>query len=223
MERRRLLDKELVKDAVFYAPLIQGDTTDHVSGNSVTIDSRASLSWSSSENAYLFTTPSTGYVRYDGFVWQNLNLGIFRSPYNSIEFTLNFYVKINTIYYTGGKRAYYRGFPQMAHVTSNGYAYGCMLEWDDWVNYPYDITNLWYQYTVTCSNNVITTYIDGITADTKSLSINLSGYTINDCNKRVVIFPIYHTSSSYPHSGSSYIREVSIFNRVLTLNEIQSL
>ena len=62
MERRRLLDNpQLDPSIVFYAPLGQGDTTDHISGNDVTVDSMASLSWSSGESSWLFDGAYYGY------------------------------------------------------------------------------------------------------------------------------------------------------------------
>ena len=58
MPRREYTLIEQGVQPVFYAPLTNGDLTDHVSGASLLCDSRVSYSWDNNENCYKFTMAS---------------------------------------------------------------------------------------------------------------------------------------------------------------------
>lgn len=57
MKREHTLIEQGVQP-VFYAPLSNGDLTDHISGESLLCDSRVSYSWDTNENCYKFTMAS---------------------------------------------------------------------------------------------------------------------------------------------------------------------
>lgn len=58
---------------VFYAPLTNGDLTDHISGQPLVV-TNGTVTWDSVENAYKFYGPNTlnTYIAH----WQNLNLNL---------------------------------------------------------------------------------------------------------------------------------------------------
>lgn len=57
MKREYALIKQGITP-VFYAPLTNGDLTDHISGASLLCDSRVSYLWDTNENCYKFTMAS---------------------------------------------------------------------------------------------------------------------------------------------------------------------
>ena len=78
---RVLPDIPFAEDCIFYAPLTQGDLTDHISSNTLTVLSPATCTWDSSKNMYYFNAYNMGGWNTK-FRWSGLDLGIVSDPNN---------------------------------------------------------------------------------------------------------------------------------------------
>lgn len=79
---------------VFYAPLTNGDLTDHISGASLLCDSRVSYSWDTNENCYKFTMASN--LQRDRGAYFNGVTYPFGSDINSLRCTFVADIKMVT-------------------------------------------------------------------------------------------------------------------------------
>lgn len=219
MERRRLLDINgipFADDLIFYAPLTQGDTTDHISGQDIHIRHAGALTWDNAEGAYKFNGSYAEF--YSQFYWSNLSLGIDVTSANTVEYTMFAKVKIvsaNTDIY------YCRFLPSAGRTDGSGRYTGSPLYQGSSFYFSSYISSHWYEFAGSNANNVANNYIDKTLARTTTIGYQVSGLPASDINKYVSIFPTYNVSGA--NSGVAYVKDVRFYNRALTAAEIAQL
>lgn len=215
MERRRILDiAQLDPRLVFYAPLPQGDTTDHVSGNNVTINAAASLSWSSGDSAYLFNG-SPGYnLRSTMFYWP-VSLGLFNSSTTAANacYTITSKVKIKT----ANDLSLIRCYPIVGYYADASTYIFVFASRGAFFNAAID--NQWHTCTLRVSNGRSECFVDGVYAYNYATSISASNMSVTDANNYVSVFCIAATAMQ----GSACIKDIRVYNVALTNTEIASL
>lgn len=203
------------EDLVFYAPLTQGDLTDHISGVTGTSGSGVSIVWDSSKEMYLLSVNSTYYN--GALVWRGLTLydtndivyekGITITAL--IQFSAQtgnnysaFYAcdDLSTTYYTGSER------PDSFNVYTCKARYGSN-----------DISSSVHRLTTTWNKaNGIKWYIDNTVAGSNS----------NWSNKTTQRHPDSFSLCQL-HSNNTrlvlYISDVRIYNRILSASEVAQL
>lgn len=218
MERRRLLDINgipFAEDLIFYAPLTQGDTTDHISGQDIHIRHAGALTWDNAEGAYKFSGSYAEF--YSQFYWSNLSLGLNVSSANTVEYTM--YSKIKIV--SAVDITYSRFFPSVGRTDGSGRYVGSPLFQCTSFYFTSYTSSHWYEFVGSIANNVGNNYVDKILARTTTSGYGVSGLPASDMNKYVSIFPIYNINGA--HSGVAYVRDVRFYNRALTAAEIAQL
>lgn len=225
MERRRLLDNgqpiPYWENCVFYAPLTQGDLSDWISGSvcqKYPTASFAYMTFDSNIGAYLFygTISSNGYTA-DVFSWSGLNMGLFSDnmTLSDVELTLHFWCRVyHANDYTAG-----RGLPSITHVVDVTHYIYCPNT-AAMARYGLSNDNTFHQCVAKVSGGNVMTYKDGVLQQTYSFSVVKNGFTNEEANKHVTIDPIF---GGRQQSGSSYIKDIRIYNRALTAAEIAQL
>ncbi len=219
MERRRLLDINgipFADDLIFYAPLTQGDTTDHISGQDIHVRHAGTLTWDNTEGAYKFDGSAAEF--YSQFYWSNLSLGIDVTSANTVEYTMFAKVKIvsaNTDIY------YCRFLPSAGRTDGSGRHVGSPLYQGSTFYFSSYSTGIWYEFTSSIKNNSSNNYINKSIVRTTNAGYQVSGLPASDMNKYVSIFPCYNVSGA--NSGVVYVRDVRFYNRALTAAEIAQL
>lgn len=217
MERRRLLDNpQLDPSIVFYAPLGQGDTTDHISGNDVTVDSYGALSWNNSESAWYFNGSYYGYYSKSLFAWKNLDMGIFSSSTTAanVVFTISAKIKVQSANDIGTSRF----IPSFSYVQDGShYLYAFASRGAFW---NASIDGQWHEYTLRVSNGSAECMLDGVLKNTYSMSMSQSGFVVADTDNYLAVYSLFNANK---FGGSAYIKNVIVYNRALTDAEIAQL
>ncbi len=184
------------ENLVFWAPLTEGDLTDHVSGASMSVNS-GTVTWDTS-GGYKCVGP----LRNNTYIaaWNELSLGF---DITNLQFTTTYEIFYFSSPYTipvclGG-----RTFAQNIDLQLTNY------KWQRIANVlePYDGVNLHYSHQ----------YVDGI--DKNRISRGTSPITGNvNTNVRVEL----NTTPNYG-SRTYIIRDIRIYNRALTASEVAQL
>lgn len=185
---------------VFYAPLIQGDTKDYISGQPMTIID-GTVSWDNGESAYKFYGPTSlnSYIAN----WQGLDMNL---DINNLAISYLFEVKGNNSNIVpiclGGRQ-----------FTTTSIATG--------------YTNTWFKYATAMSNisprtqwwftngNVSTTFPNGYNRGNNPIVVNPTAKSNVECNSS--------GSYSYILNTTLFMRNAMIFNRALTQDEIRQI
>ncbi len=228
MERRRLLDINGIpfwEDCVFYAPLVQGDTTDHISGTNITVNNNyASLTYDSIEAAYLFNATTAGY--YSKFYWDNLNLGIIHEDRTDNVYTVLCEMKI----VSATQKAQLRALPIAGILNGrSNYVFGFFSDLRTFYGVTSTTGNIpdggvWRKYAIVKNfglTDSCTYYVD-LTAGSVNTGYceKSSSLTFQDANRRVTVMSDYNNNNQI---GKVYLRNIVIYNRALTAAEIAQL
>lgn len=76
------------ENLVFWAPLTEGDLTDHISGKTPITDNLCSVSWDTSKEMYMLTASGSSSSRYGALKYSGLNMGL--ADGQDITFVLDF-------------------------------------------------------------------------------------------------------------------------------------
>lgn len=79
-------DIPFAENLVFYAPLTEGDVSDHISGVSPTSDSGCSYTWNAEKGMYLCETSGGETSLNAAMIWDGLSLNI--APASSQQYTI---------------------------------------------------------------------------------------------------------------------------------------
>lgn len=225
MERRRLLDIDSIpfKDnLVFYAPLNDGNLADMISGNScqkASFATLASIAYDSNVGAYLFTSGNYSSRYKDIFYWENLNLGLFSNNMNLSDVAYTMVSKIRVV--TANAIGTSRHIPGLFHAGGyNYYIYSPNVAAGAYFNDD-TIDNQWHEYIVRVGNGTTETIKDKTLQRTYAFSVTKSNYNYSESNKWVAVYVNY--ASNNQQMGSAYIKDVRLYNRALTMDEIRSL
>lgn len=187
---------------VFYAPLSQGDTRDYISGQDLVV-SNGTVTWSVNENAYQFYGPYS----LNNFIasWQNLNLDI---DTNNFAGSWMYEVKGNNVNIVpicfGGRN--------FAQNISTGY----INQWFKWATTipASDGVTPRYQYWYT-DGNYSSLYPSGFNRGTSPTVLGSAAKLSVECNPS--------GSVSYILNRTYYMRNIMVFNRQLSQNEVKQV
>ena len=193
MRREHTISSEsLPEGCVFYAPLSQGDLTDHISGVTASFGStpNGEVTWDSTIGAYHFYKMGIGQSCY----WNNLDLGLdFTNNQlnDSIRIEYDIY---STIDPTGNdnwnaESTWRRAVVMGAYTSTSQNTYFLPVSWTIYQD-PLTQSSKWQHITSICSNNTITTSVDGVSANSitsASISRNVGTLTPSYVNNYISI------------------------------------
>ena len=185
---------------VFYAPLIQGDTRDYISGQDIVI-SNGTVTWDNSENAYKFYGPAAlnSYIAS----WRNLDMDL---NINNLTLSYLFEVKGNNSNIVpiclGG-----RNFCTTSLSTGS---IGIWFKYATTVSNITPRTQWWYT-----NGNVSSSFPNGYNRGSNPIVVSSAAKSSVECN----------SSGSYSSiiNRTYYMRNAYIFNRALSQNEIKQI
>ena len=209
---RRNYDHIIEDDSVvFYAPLTQGDLTDHISGNTfITTGSGngGTATWDANQNAYYFY--KSGGIGQAGR-WEGLSLGL---DTNHVVATLicDTYGNTNDTWYRGACIGAYSTTNQNTHLFPN-----VTLETSKGAT-----MKAWHSVVVSyCDDGYGRIYLDGNLYNTENVRISRSKGTLTPSfiNRYV---SIGRADGNTPPTNC-YVSNLIILNRALTAEEVQEL
>ena len=187
---------------VFYAPLIQGDTRDYISGQDLVV-SNGTVTWAISENAYQFYGPYS----LNNFIasWKNLNLDIDINNFSSSWMCEVKGNNSNIVPICFGGRNF-------AQAISTGY----INQWFKWATTipASDGVTPRYQYWYT-NGNYSSSFPSGYNRGTSPTVLGSAAKLSVECNPSGTYSSIINRTY--------YMRSVYIFNRQLSRDEIKEI
>lgn len=179
---------------VFLAPLVENDLKDHVSGESFVVDGQ--LTWNANEKAYLVTLGGVG-TRVAHIVVPNMGIT----------------TKMTTVY-------------EYKEVGSSNFRPACFgATYSGGDSYPYVLpfvfggargsANQWKKFVQTWDNGSFKGWKNGVLYNTQTINTTIN----STCNTGLSIGYVLGGQ----HSGSYYLRNLRIYNRILSQQEINDL
>ena len=199
MKREHCLEK---RNYAFYAPLSQGDLTDHISGQHLQISAGCSCVWNATENAYFFD--STNYTNSYGtpFSWNELSVFSNTSlSVDSYSYEIEWDAKYVDCRFVQGRGAS-RCTPVFGYVESGNIYLYLNITGYDWFfnNNPY----VWNHYKFVASGGTRNLYCNNALMNTASAT-KMGGK--NDYMNRLSLYMIYYWPQN--QCGSGYIRNIT--------------
>lgn len=192
---------------VFWAPLTQGDLTDHISGASPTTDSRCTIDWDADKGMYLFSFDSGASINLATaaqYAIQNVSLN---------EATC--YIYAQTLRRQGNN---YEGWINANNVASGAICNLCGYRVSA-VATASNITTInpsgLHKFVCVYKGSKLLVYQDGTLVRTHTWSSVSTPYTLNS-----VGLCVKQKNQTYL---SEYIRDVRIYNVALTAQEVAQL
>lgn len=202
------------ENLVFWAPLTEGDLTDHISGVSPTTDAGCSVTWDANKGMYKLRCYSSSNYSYVAALHYVVGEIIDLNTLNRDGFTITLFMQ--EISYSGNHYSAYASANGLKEVfgsgsvaNDNAYMYVCGARFSG-TTVKQD-----NRITVVCNNQVIRYYYNGV------LSLESGWSFINDKSG------IYSISVCQKHSNNTemtiFAKDVRIYNRALTASEVAQL
>lgn len=198
------------ENLVFYAPLTNGDLTDHISGTNPTLTGNGIMTWDTNEQAYMFkmTTSSNSCIAYwnvDFTGRMNLNV--------SQEYTI--FSKVKVVNYVSG-------YPYILGLGNwnNSSSYKPHINAET-CGHPSTIMNC---ACIRYSNNSMY-FMQANRTETNSsshMSNPANWNNINLCANRVCVY-FRRWNEDTANNAYAYIKDCMVFNRALTPAEVAQL
>lgn len=179
---------------VFLAPLGENDLRDHVSGESFVVDGQ--LTWNDTEKAYLVTLGGVG-TRVAHIAVPNMGIS----------------TKMTTVY----------EYKENGGSNFRPACFGAAYSGGD--SYPYVLpfvfggargnANQWKKFVQTWDNGAFKAWKNGVLYNTQTINTTIN----NECNTGLSIGYVLGSG----HSGSYYVKNLRIYNRILSQQEINEL
>lgn len=197
MRRHYIAEGEEVipEGCVFLAPLGEGDLKDHVSGESFVVDRQ--LTWNANENAYLVALGGVG-TRVAHIVVPNMGIT----------------TKMTTVY----------EYKEIGSSNFRPAIFGSAYNGGDYLPYilPFNMggargsANQWKKFVQTWDNGAFKIWKNGILYSTATVNTTIN----NECNTGLSIGYVLGSGHS---GGSYYLKNLRIYNRILSQQEINEL
>ena len=179
---------------VFLAPLGEGDLKDHVSGELFVVDGQ--LAWNANEKAYLVTLGSAD-TRVAHIVVPDMGIT----------------TKMTTVY-------------EYKEIGSSNFRPACFgAAYSGGDSYPYVLpfvfggargnSNQWKKFVQTWDNGAFKAWKNGVLYNTQTINTTIN----STCNTGLSLGYVLGSQ----HSGSYYIKNMRIYNRILSQQEINAL
>ena len=218
MKREHIFDKgdlpPFYEDLVFYAPLTEGDLSDHISGNTMSVLSPGGVAWDGNMGMYLFNGAAPARTFKTLFSWNGLDLDLQTTVTASV---LHHTIHHKLTFVSSG--IYHRAYPTFSYVRgTNQYAYICLYA-KSYYNYNF-IDNELYSITEVIDGSTTNLYVNGIR--TASVSTILNGnMSYSQLGTTFNIYPLHQGDTA--QGGISYNRDIRVYNRVMSDSEVAQL
>lgn len=187
----------------FYAPLLENDVTDWVSGIAPTRGT-AQVSWSAQYGAYNVVTT---YGNQLGWIYNIPNVNMYNTPY---QYSVVASVRVQS-------------FSGTCDVVTFGNSGGsdsmAIMETHRYTGFT---TGVWHTLVQTLDNTVVKMYIDGNlvrTSDTSQFTaLSPSVWTLQSVLDNITI-----GGGFWSYRYNAYIKDVRVYDKCLTQQEIQNL
>lgn len=211
---RALPDVPFAENLVFYAPLTQGDLTDHVSGISPVTDSHCYVAWDWEEGAYLLKIEADGNngrypYRLACLKWTNFGMGL--SHGNAVTVCCD----VREISIAGNGYSAMISTPELNCKDNPSTAYNCHARY---ASSSSQSISSWHRYVgvfySSDNNRQVYWFKDGIYTKQYNWNADLDVEydSVADCQ-------LHLNNSSY----EIYARNALVYNRALTSQEIAML
>lgn len=215
-QHHRLSDIPFSENLVFYAPLSEGDLTDHVSGNTFHTVGNATVVFDSNIGMYLFKKSGQAYVICTGL---ELGLNESSSDFANLNCTLYFKCYFTTAN-TGTQNAsmvslgdyYLHRFP---NVSFSNFTNKRRLS-------SYNLcVNTYYSIAIVFTNGVCSLYVDSNLTDYPNNGTYswYDSFDFTKINDSVLI----NAGNWSGNDGGGYYKDVRVYNRALTAQEVAQL
>lgn len=195
------------ENLVFYAPLTEGDLTDHISGTSPTTDSNCTYQWDDSIGMYKIRAYSSnnGADFPSALKWSIPSMNLTQGQ------ALTLVIDVQEIYVYGNYYAPMISVPSMSYQKA---AYICNARYTN-----RQLLSTLHRYCVSCSafngsDFSLKFYQDGVLKQSAAWGEN---YSYN--NNTVSVCQLHTNNSEY----QIYAKNVRVYNRELTASEVAQL
>lgn len=195
----------LPEGCIFYAPLSQNDMTDHVSGTTGVIGN-GTFAWDSTYQAYKIKTTTGGQTCLKFNIPNRFDL------YPDYCYTYNAKVFVESFSGTCD-------FLQLGTGTSDRDNAVSLAETHRYTGFT---TGCWHWLSMTKSDTQVLFYIDGVIVRTDTTS-TFPSLNCAMWNSWMSISDIAIGGGFNSYNYTAYIKEVSVFNRVLSVDELRLL
>lgn len=196
-----LPDVPFAENLVFYAPLTEGDLTEHISGQEMTITGDGGIDYDIAEDAYLITLPAATTPSKAVLTVGNLSLGL-----DNQLTTVYSYRELGS---SNFRPAYF----SIENITQDKYPYALPFVFGG----ARGSANQWKTFVQVWTNPFMRTYKNGSVYNEQNISTTIT----DSCNSGISIGRVASVIGS--HQGSYYLRDLRIYNRALTAEEIAQL
>lgn len=197
-----LPDVPFAENLVFYAPLTEGDLTEHISGQAMTITGDGGIDYDSAEGAYLITLPTfdTESPSKAVLIADNLSLGLSNQLTTVYSYRELGSANFRPAYFSAG------------NILSDTYPYALPFVFGG----ARGSANQWKTFIqVWDTSQFMTSYKNGSIYNEQTISTTIT----DSCNSGI---SIGRRAASF-HQGSYYLRDLRIYNRALTASEVAQL
>lgn len=212
------------ENLVFYAPLTQGDLTDHISGSELQVKeytgATGTISFDQDKQMYYFFHNYVKGYCFTKYKWTGLSMGLVpNNPSSSNLHCTIFFKYIDETFPIVNNKSYSRFNPSLFYVEGlNNYVYaGSIDEKTSFISY-FDHTLKDCALVVNGTTTYF--YIDHVLVATKNSLWLANGQTYNSINNRLSIYPIHDATT---HGGAGWMKDIRVYNRALSANEIAQL
>lgn len=192
MRREHHINRLIPENCIFYAPLTQGDLTDHISGINASYGNHpnGSVEWDSNVGAYHFYKNGAGQA----CCWDGLNLGFDLTADNkvidNILVELDIYSSVDPTgnNYWNGESCWRRALVFGAYATGTHNTYFLPIPWEIYSG-SFIKTNQWQHISSKKVGQIVTCWIDDIqiSAVAEKVSSNAGGLTPSYVSSKISV------------------------------------
>lgn len=196
------------ENLVFWAPLTEGDLTDHISGVEPTTGQNCIVTWDSNKISYLIDASAAGDLVY-GLLWEHLSLNLV----DGHEATI--YVEVCYSKGTYNSSSFFAGVPNIlsdAETQSSNYVAVQPIR------FSLQPSSTFVKLVCSCPT------LDGVNVKNPAFYKNGSLFVTGNWRaKSKLSRNVVCAVQNYHSSISAYIRDIRIYNRALTAEEVAQL
>lgn len=200
MKRQHTITKD--NNLRFYAPLLEDDVTDWVSGTAPTRGT-AQVSWSTQYDAYNVVTT---YGNQLGWVYNIPNVNVYSTPY---QYSVVALVQVKS----------FNGTCDIVTFGNNGTNSAAIMETHRYTGFT---TGVWHRLVQTLDDTTVKMYIDGNLVRTSTTSqfaaLAPSSWTLQSVLDNITI-----GGGFWNYYYNAYLKDVRVYDKCLTQQEIQNL
>lgn len=204
------------ENLIFYAPLSEGDLKDHVSGNSFVPKTGASVTYDSTKDMYLFNKQNASCIVCNGL---NLNIDFSQQSFSNARFTIFFECQFSRIYIgTGNASMVSLGTDYAERLPNTSYSNFTNTRRLSSYNLAFDEQ---YKIAIVMDRGACKLYVNGTLTDYPDAGPYdwYDSYDFRKANNGVFV----NGGNWSGNDGGGYYKDIRIYNRALTAEEVAQL